>query len=257
MLGLCNNPDGIINSIELDQRERYLADRNAGYSVVTLRYPRVLVYIKSADEAGLQLDHLPRGVIAIGPVEKNFKVVGTDKRELVIKRRQLPLTAGCSSSVHLSQGQTMRNIILDIRIPPGNRMDSAASYLALSRATCLEDLYLLFLVTLVDLNKLPNKGVLALLDYLNRLDGATLSVFLQHPARFTPKSVSLAPVADVGPPLPRAQQKRGPNRHGHGATRTRGSLTYLRTAITVASSTRLWHWLWQRGMRNTQQTQPS
>ncbi|CAM9628928.1 unnamed protein product, partial [Hapterophycus canaliculatus] len=34
-------------------------------------------------------------------------------------------------------------IILDIRDPPGQRIDSTATYVALSRATRLEDLYLL------------------------------------------------------------------------------------------------------------------
>ncbi|CAN0523223.1 unnamed protein product, partial [Ectocarpus sp. 12 AP-2014] len=90
-----------------------------------------------------QLDGLPRGVVAFAPVEKPFSIVGIGKRKFTIRRRQLPLTAGCLSSVYRSQGQTMRTIILDIRNPPGNRMDPAAVYVALSRATCLEDLYLL------------------------------------------------------------------------------------------------------------------
>lgn len=92
---MCNNSDGIIDIIELDQRERYFAYRNAGCSEVTLRYPpeRVFVCINSADKAGLQLDRLPSGVIAIGLVEKKITVVGTNKRKFVMKR-QLPLTAG-------------------------------------------------------------------------------------------------------------------------------------------------------------------
>ncbi|CAM9507277.1 unnamed protein product, partial [Ectocarpus sp. 12 AP-2014] len=120
-----------------------------------------------------QLDGLPRGVVAFAPVEKPFSIVGIGKRKFTIRRRQLPLTAGCLSSVYRSQGQTMRTIILDIRNPPGNRMDPAAVYVALSRATCLEDLYLLFPVTLEDLNKPRNKDVVALVEYLERLDNAT------------------------------------------------------------------------------------
>ncbi|CAN0250884.1 unnamed protein product, partial [Ectocarpus sp. 8 AP-2014] len=120
LLGVCNNSDGVIHRIELDNREDYLVHSIPGYSVVNLRYPpvRVLVYIKSADEAGLQLDGLPRPVIAFAPVEKPFTVVGIGKRKFTIRRRQVPLTAGCLSSVYRSQGQTMRTIILDIRNPP-------------------------------------------------------------------------------------------------------------------------------------------
>ncbi|CAM9252717.1 unnamed protein product, partial [Ectocarpus sp. 4 AP-2014] len=139
---------------------------------------------------------MPRGVVAFAPFEKPFTVVGIGKRKFTIRRRQLPLTAGCLSSVYRSQGQTMRTIILDIRNPPGNRMDPAAVYVTLSRATCLMDTYLLFPVTLENLNKPRNKDVVALIEYLERLDKATFSAFLQDPTRFTPASASLAALAD-------------------------------------------------------------
>ncbi|CAN0088949.1 unnamed protein product, partial [Ectocarpus fasciculatus] len=89
------------------------------------------------------------------------------------KRRQIPLTAGCLSSDDRSQGQTMRKIILDIRRPPGHAMDCAAVYVALSRATGLDDLNLLFPVTLQDLNQPQNPNVVAIVNYLHRLDEAT------------------------------------------------------------------------------------
>ncbi|CAM9906537.1 unnamed protein product, partial [Hapterophycus canaliculatus] len=145
LLGVCNNSDGDIHGIELDPREEYLAQRRPGYALVHLRYPplRVTIYIQSAYEAGLQLDGLPRGVIAVASIEKTLSVVGIAKRRFTIRRRQVPLTAGCLSSVYRSQGHTMRSIILDIRDPPRNRIDSAAIHVVLSRATCLEDLYLL------------------------------------------------------------------------------------------------------------------
>ena len=100
LLGVCNNSDGVIRSIELDPREDYLIDRTPGYSVVNLKYPplRVLVYIKTADDAGLQLQGLERGVVAFAPIEKNFTIEGVGKRKFTFKRRQLPLTAGC---IHL------------------------------------------------------------------------------------------------------------------------------------------------------------
>ncbi|CAN0604804.1 unnamed protein product, partial [Ectocarpus sp. 12 AP-2014] len=118
-LGVCNNSDGIIHGIELDPREGYDSS-TTGYSVVHLRYAplRIFVYIKSADDAGLHLDGLQRGVIAVAPVERKFTIMGINKGKFTFKRRQIPLTAGCLSSVYRSQGQTMRKIILDIRRPP-------------------------------------------------------------------------------------------------------------------------------------------
>lgn len=241
ILGVCNYSDGIIHSIDLDQRKQYLADRNARYSVLILRYPLepVLVYIKSADERGLPLDHLPRAVMPIGPLDKTFKVVGTNKRDFFIKRRQLTLTAGCLSYVYRSEEQTwfMKNVILDIRTPPGNRADTAAVYIALSRATCLEDLYILFRVTLGD---------------LNRLDRATHSVFsnIRHGLRQRRHPPLLSPMLD--------DDYQGHSRKGKLTAMVmvllRRSLTYLRTAITIEFPILLWLSLGQREMRNTYQT---
>ena len=221
LLGVCNNSDGIIRGIELDPREDFLLDPTPGYSVVNLRYAplRVFVYIKTADDAGLHLEGLDRGVVAIAPVEKEFTIEGIGKRKFIFKRRQLPLTAGCVSSVFRSQGQTMPKIILDIRPPPGTGMDPAAVYVALSRATSLEALNLLFPVTLEDLNQPPDRDILAIINYLHRLDKETLKLFLQDASRFTPASASLDAATDEGPTPSRSQRRRTTGRHGPGATR--------------------------------------
>ncbi|CAN0289749.1 unnamed protein product, partial [Hapterophycus canaliculatus] len=39
-------------------------------------------------------------------------ITGVGNRKFTFKRRQVPLTAGCLSSVYRSQGQTLRKIIL-------------------------------------------------------------------------------------------------------------------------------------------------
>eukprot|EP00752_Nemacystus_decipiens_P017326 g15522.t1 len=221
LLGVCNNSDGIIRGIELDPREDFIADPAPGYSVVNLRYAplRVLVYIKTADEAGLHLEGLDRGVIAIAPVEKEFTIVGVGKREFTIRRRQLPLTAGCVSSVFRSQGQTMPKIMLDIRRPPGTAMDPAAVYVALSRATSLDALNLLFPVTLEDLNQPPDKDILALVNYLEQLDRETLRLFLDNPSTFTPASATVDALAGKGLGTRNYGPSRTMGRHGRGATR--------------------------------------
>lgn len=110
LLGVCNNSDGIIHGIDLDVREECVQQEHTGYSVINLRYPpvRVLVYLKSADDAGLKLPGLPRGVIAVVPVQKNFTVPGMNGRTYTIRRQQLPLTPGCLTSVYRSQGMTLK-----------------------------------------------------------------------------------------------------------------------------------------------------
>ncbi|CAN0202518.1 unnamed protein product [Ectocarpus fasciculatus] len=192
----------------------------AGYSVVHLRCAplRISVYIKSADDAGLHLDGLQREVIAVAPVERKFTIMGINKRKFTFKRRHIPLTAGCVSSVYRSQGKTMRKIILDIRRPPRHAMDCAAVYVALSRATGLDDSNFLFPVTLQDLNQPQNPDIVAIVNYLHRLDEPTLELFLKDPGSFTPAYATLDDIGEAGPRPPNKQPKRiGP--HGPGATR--------------------------------------
>ena len=104
-------------------------------------------------------------MVAFAPVEKEFVIEGVGKRKFHINRRQLPLTAGCVSSVFRSQGQTMTKVILDMRPSPRTAMDPAAVYVALSRATCLDALNLLFPLTLDDLNQPPDRDILAIIAY--------------------------------------------------------------------------------------------
>ena len=87
----------------------------------------------------------------------------------------------------------IRRIILDIRKRPGPRTDPASSYVALSRATSLDDIHLLFPVNLSDLTWPRNQDVVALIGLLQRLliGEASISVFNSHPSTFTPKSASL------------------------------------------------------------------
>lgn len=110
-LGVCNNSDTVTHSVEFDERMEYLFQPIPGYSVVNLRYPplQVLIYVKSADDAGLQLDHLPRVVIAVAPVEKTFTITGlANGQELCYpKEPSVSHTAGCLSSIYRSQGHTL------------------------------------------------------------------------------------------------------------------------------------------------------
>ena len=63
--------------------------------------------------------------------------------------------------------------------------------MALSHATSLGDIHLLFPVNLSDLNRPRNQDVVALIGFLQRLEEASISAFNSHPSIFTPISASL------------------------------------------------------------------
>lgn len=92
------------------------------------------------------------------------------------------------------------------------------------RATGLKCLHLLFLLTLDDLNQPPNPDIIAIINYLQRLDAATLTLFLNDPSTFTPASASLDDVADDHTVQAPSRRRRGTGRHGPGATRRLGFL---------------------------------
>ena len=95
LLEVCNNSDGIVRSIEIDEREKYLTQQHVGYTAVRLKYPliRIFVYIKTADDAGLKLLNLPRGVISVVLVQRNFTVnVNSTKRKFAFKRTSTAYT---------------------------------------------------------------------------------------------------------------------------------------------------------------------
>ena len=74
-------------------------------------------------------------------------------------------------------------------LPVDGLMDERASYVALSRATALENLYMVGPATLAQLRYKPKKGIAATLDFLLRLDKATQAAFFENPSEFTPVAV--------------------------------------------------------------------
>ena len=77
--------------------------------------------------------------------------------------------------------------------PETGGLDSAAAYVALSRATCLEKLFLIEPVVLADLQHKPSNETLAALDFLNRLGSSTEAAFFEHPPTFRPVAVRSTP----------------------------------------------------------------
>ncbi|CAN0561958.1 unnamed protein product, partial [Laminaria digitata] len=119
----------------------------------------VLVHIPEAARQGLQLTGIPLGVVPIAPEKRIITVVvrtpSKAARAFRIRRLQLPLTSGTVSSVHKAQGETLDNVLVDLRVAAVQAPDKAINYVAVSRATSLEALKLLFPVTLEQLRIKP------------------------------------------------------------------------------------------------------
>lgn len=91
--------------------------------------------------------------------------------------------------LRLTKGETIETLLVHMKKPEDGLMDNSAPYVALTRATALEKLYLVEPVCLDDLQHKPSPDVTATLDYLNRLDAATVAAFLEDPSGFRPVSV--------------------------------------------------------------------
>lgn len=76
--------------------------------------------------------------------------------------------------------------------PVNGLMDERAPYVALSRATALENLYMVEPTTIDQLQHKPKEDIAATLGFLQRLDKATQAPFLAGPCVFTPVTVSSA-----------------------------------------------------------------
>ncbi|CAF1691543.1 unnamed protein product, partial [Adineta ricciae] len=57
-------------------------------------------------------------------------------------RRALPLVPAYSITTHKSQGQTLKKVVIDLKLPKDTD-DIAAIYVPLSRVKCLSDLIIL------------------------------------------------------------------------------------------------------------------
>ncbi|CAF5110573.1 unnamed protein product, partial [Rotaria sp. Silwood1] len=90
------------------------------------------------------------------------------KTILSIKRRALPLVPAYSITTHKSQGQTLNNVVIDLKLP--NRTDDiAAIYVPLSRVKRLTDLVILRHFDYKTLLMKPSKSQLIEIERLDKL----------------------------------------------------------------------------------------
>ncbi|KAK7683381.1 hypothetical protein QCA50_013643 [Cerrena zonata] len=118
-----------------------------GMRTVRLRKPPAYVLVKLPHTRMRQLPGLPPNVIPIEPRMDSFpiKLTRADKTPYTrqVRRRQLPLTAAYAFTDYRSQGQTIKNVIVDIAKPPGGNMTIFNLYVALSRSSGRDTIRLL------------------------------------------------------------------------------------------------------------------
>lgn len=183
-LGLSNGTAGIFRELI------YNHTSDIDVSIDKNLFPSDTIFVSDAQYALIeipkskmtQLDSLDPLIVPIPVIEKTFSVniekLYADKGPMMkllnsknlktsisVKRKGLPLIPAYSITTHKSQGQTLRNIVIDLNMPPGT-VEVASAYVPLSRVQQLSDLVVLRDFHISALQVKPSKGQLA---ELNRL----------------------------------------------------------------------------------------
>ncbi len=190
-LGLINGMNGIFRQLVYEEDSVSTSGLSEIFPQNT-RYIRKPLYalveiIKSKIEC--DFEQLQPNIVPIPVMEQTFRidiadVLPKDKRTksnrkaiLSVKRRALPLVPAYSITTHKSQGQTLNNVIIDLKLP-NETDDIAAVYVPLSRVKRLADLIILrhfdYKVLLIK----PSKSQLAEIERLDKL-------YLQTQSRFS------------------------------------------------------------------------
>ncbi|CAF3777547.1 unnamed protein product [Rotaria sp. Silwood1] len=189
-LGLINGMNGIFRQLvyEKDFVSTEILSETFPSNTQYIRKPSyaLVEIVKSKIECNLE--QLQTNLVPIPLMEQTFRidigdVLPKDKKPksnrkaiLSIKRRALPLVPAYSITTHKSQGQTLNNVVIDLKLPNEND-DIAAIYVPLSRVKRLTDLVILrhfdYKVLLIK----PSKSQLAEIERLDKLYSETQKHF--------------------------------------------------------------------------------
>ncbi|CAF1406501.1 unnamed protein product [Rotaria sordida] len=155
-LGLINGMNGVF-------RQLVYEEDSVSTEVLSETFPSNTQYIRKPSYALIEtvkskiecnLEQLQTNLVPIPLMEQTFRidigdVLPKDKRPksnrkaiLSIKRRALPLVPAYCITTHKSQGQTLNNVVIDLKLP-NETDDIAAIYVPLSRVKRLADLVIL------------------------------------------------------------------------------------------------------------------
>ena len=128
---LCNGQIGVIRHIKYDSTNRpnkiYLQMEDEGVGIRTM-----------------QTDSYARNnnLVPIERVEKEIKIKKNRPSSPLIKRLQFPLILSWACTVHKVQGKTFPKIVFSFQLLKQKRFNTGQVYVALSRVTSLQGLYL-------------------------------------------------------------------------------------------------------------------
>ena len=109
---------------------------------VRLKKMPAYVLVKLNNTRLRQLPNLPPQVIPIEPNAVKFSIT-VQNTSRTVTRRQFPITGAYAFTDYRAQGQTIRNVIVDINSPPFGALNLFNLYVALSRGTGREGIRLL------------------------------------------------------------------------------------------------------------------
>lgn len=143
-MDVANGTRGEIVDIILDLEEDPITP---GERKVHLRKPPAYVLVKLPHTRMQQLPGLPPNIVPIKPMSERFSITLTnvDKTTYVkqVKRKQLPITAAYAFTDYRAQGQTIKNVIVDIAKPPWGTLTIFNLYVELSRSSGRDTIRLL------------------------------------------------------------------------------------------------------------------
>ena len=136
-LDIVNGTRGRIVDIILDPGEDAIPE---GVKEVRLKKPPCYVLVELDNTRLEALPGLDKGVVSIVPISKDIMIEEKDTQtgaisKKTIRKTQLPITAVYALTDYRSQGQTIRNVIVDIGKPLTNELSLFNVYVALSRSS--------------------------------------------------------------------------------------------------------------------------
>ena len=191
-LGLINGMNGIFRQLVYEEDSVPTGVISETFSSNT-RYIRKLLYaiIEIArSKIECNFEQLRSNLVPIPLMEETFRIniadiLPNDKKAkpyrktiLSINRRALPLVPVYSITKHKSQGQTLNNVVIDLKLP-STTDDIAAVYVALSRVKRLTDLVILRHFDFKTLLIKPSKSQIAEIERLDKLYTETQLRFAQ------------------------------------------------------------------------------
>ena len=181
-LGLINGMNGIFRQLvyEEDSVPKGVISKTFSSNTRYLRKPLYAIIEIVRSKIECNFEQLRSNLVPIPLMEQTFHINIADilpndtkakpyrKTILSIKRRALPLVPVYSITTHKSQGQTLNNVVIDLKLP-STTDDIAAVYVPLSRVKRLTDLIILRHFDFKTLLMKPSKSQIAEIERLDKL----------------------------------------------------------------------------------------